>query len=284
MTAALAARTPADHPARRSVLWRASLVWLAGLVVFWGLGRLMLDPLSADAGARLLPPFSAGHWLGTDDLGRDIAARLAAGLPYTLAYALVPAAAALVIGGGIGLFAGAAPRWVNLAIMRTLDVAYTFPPILIALTVVGILGPGFVNCLVALTVYLIAPVARVAESATVVVAHRGYVTAAILAGGSRWSVLRVHVLPNMLPPVLVYLASVLGVMMIIGAGLSFLGLGVSPPTPEWGVMMNELRNVLFVRPAVAVLPGLFLFLTAFALNAIGADLARRVAGRGGASL
>ena len=159
--------------------------------------------------------------------------------------------------------------------MRTVDVFYAFPPILIALAIVGALGPGFVNCLLALTVYLVFPVIRVTESATVQVRSLGFVQAARLSGASTPMILFVQILPNVLPAVLAYVTSVLGIMIMIGAGLSFLGIGASTPTPEWGLMLNELRTAIFANPLVATLPGVFIFLTAFSLNILGEALQRR---------
>lgn len=245
-------------------------LWLALLALFAIAAPLVAgDPDTVAPLARLAMPATDGHLLGTDELGRDLFARLVYGTRYSLAFGLVPAAFALLIGGSLGLVAGYAGRIVNLAVMRLLDVFYTFPPVLIALAVVGVLGPGFINCLVALTIYLVPPVARLMESATAQISTTGYVEAARLSGASSLAILTGQVLPNALPQVMAYLTSVLGVMIVIGAGLSFLGLGVSAPTPEWGSMMNELRTAMFFNPVVAALPGSFIFLTSMSLNIVG---------------
>ncbi len=258
----------------------AALAWLGAMMAFIPLAPfLATDPNAVDALNRLAPPGTAGHLLGTDELGRDLWARIVHGARYSLAFGLVPAAIALAVGGAIGLVAGYAGRTVNMLTMRLLDVFYTFPPVLIALAVVGALGPGFVNCLAALTIYLIPPVARVTEAATIEIAARGYVEAARLSGASSMRILAVQVAPNVLPPVVAYLTSVLGVMIVIGAGLSFLGLGASAPTPEWGLMLNELRTAIFFSPLVAAMPGLFIFLTSLSLNVVGGYLQRRIADR-----
>ena len=254
----------------------AAGVWLAVLLVAaiaapW----IAEDPNAVDPVMRLSPPGTPGHLLGTDNLGRDLLSRLLHGTPYSLAYALVPGGVALAVGGTIGLFAGFGGRVLNAAIMRTVDVFYAFPPILIALAIVGALGPGFVNCLLALTVYLVFPVIRVTESATVQVRSLGFVQAARLSGASTPMILFVQILPNVLPAVLAYVTSVLGIMIMIGAGLSFLGIGASTPTPEWGLMLNELRTAIFANPLVATIPGVFIFLTSFSLNILGEALQRR---------
>ena len=257
-----------------------AVAWLGAMAVFalfapWLAG----DPSAVDPLTRLSPLGTPGHLLGTDDLGRDIWSRIVHGARYSLAFGLVPAAIALVVGGAIGLIAGYAGRSVNMVMMRVLDVFYTFPPILIALAVIGALGPGFVNSLTALTIYLIPPVARVTESATAQISGLGYVEAARISGASHPVILVCQILPNVVPPVIAYLTSVLGVMIIIGAGLSFLGLGASPPTPEWGLMLNELRTVMFFDPVIAAVPGVFIFLTSMALYVLGEALQRRLAFR-----
>jgi peptide/nickel transport system permease protein len=263
----------------KPALWLAS-GWLAAMLVLAAFAPLLVgDPNAVDPLNRLASPGTAGHPLGTDELGRDLGARIAHGARHSLAFGLVPGGVALLLGGLLGLVAGFAGRWVNMAAMRVLDVFYTFPPVLIALAVVGALGPGFLNCLVALTIYLIPPVARVTEAATVEISSRAYVDAARLSGATGLSILLHQVMPNVLPRVLAYLTSVLGVMIIIGAGLSFLGLGVSPPTAEWGLMLNELRSAMFFSPVVAAVPGLFIFLTAASLNLVGEAVERRVAQR-----
>ena len=252
--------------------------WLILMAIFAAIGPLFVtDPNSVDPVNRLAAPGTPGHWLGTDNLGRDMLARIVHGTKYSLAFGLVPAIFALFVGGSLGLIAGYAGRIANMAIMRVMDVLYTFPPVLVALAVVGILGPGFLNCLVALTVYLIAPVCRVTEAATVNVAHNAYIDAARLSGASEAMILLRQVVPNVFPQIMAYLTSVLGVMIVIGAGLSFLGLGVAPPTAEWGLMLNELRTVMFLNPWLAAAPGVFIFLTSVSFNLLGEALERRVA-------
>jgi peptide/nickel transport system permease protein len=258
--------------------------WLSGLSVGWLalLAALYLlrpwiaaDPTAIDALNRLAPPLTPGHLLGTDNLGRDLFSRIVHGTPYSLSFGLLPTVIAVLAGGAIGLVAGYSGRLVNGAIMRLMDVFYAFPPILIALAIIGALGSGFSNCIVALTVVLIPPVARVMESATVQVRGLPYIEAAQLAGAASWRIALVQLLPNVLPPVLAYVTSIIGIMIIIGAGLSFLGLGVETPTPEWGVMLNDLRTAMFINPVVAATPGVFIFLTSLAFSNLGQALERR---------
>ena len=224
------------------------------------------DPYKASMIRRLLPIGSAGHWLGTDELGRDMVARLMYGGRLSLLLGVTPVVFAFFIGTSIGLFAGYVGGWVNMAIMRTLDVFYAFPSVLLAVAVAGALGPGMNNTLIALTLVFVPQVVRVAESVTTQVRALDYVDAARMSGAGALSIVRVHVLRNVLGPVFVYTTGLISVSMILGSGLSFLGLGVKPPEPEWGLMLNTLRSAIYVNPWVAALPGAMIFATSIGFN------------------
>jgi peptide/nickel transport system permease protein len=224
------------------------------------------DPYKASMLRRLLPPGSANHWLGTDELGRDMLTRLIYGGRMSLMIGVLPVFAAFCIGTGIGLVAGYAGGWVNTAIMRTTDVFYAFPSVLLAVAVAGALGPGTSNSLIALTLVFVPQVVRVAESVTTQVRHLDYVDAARLSGDSAFGIIRHHVLGNVLGPVFVYSTGLVSVSMILASGLSFLGLGVRPPEPEWGLMLNTLRTAIYSQPLLAALPGLMIFITSMAFN------------------
>jgi peptide/nickel transport system permease protein len=265
-------------PARDGRFWLAFLSagWLGLLVVlFFFRDFIAVDPSAVDAFKRLAWPLRSGHWLGTDALGRDVFARIVYGTPYSLAFGLVPTAIATLIGGGLGLLAGYGGRFANIVIMRFMDIFYAFPPILIALAIISALGSGFLNCIFALIIVLVPPITRVTESATARVAGLPFIEAAELAGATGSRIAAVQILPNVLPPVLAYVTSVIGIMIIYGAGLSFLGLGVATPTPEWGLMLNELRTAMFINPIVAALPGAFIFVTSLAFSTLGVALERR---------
>jgi peptide/nickel transport system permease protein len=262
-------------PARDAQFWLVSIsvAWLLLLALLFAFRQLIVaDPSAIDALHRLARPLSLGHLLGTDELGRDVFARIIYGAPNSLAFGIVPTVLGTVIGGALGLIAGSSGRIVNLAIMRFMDIFYAFPPILIALAIISALGSGFFNCLVALTLVLVPPITRVTESATVGVCGMPYVEAARFSGAAGWRILLVQVLPNVLPPVLAYVTSIVGIMIIYGAGLSFLGLGVQSPTPEWGLMLNDLRTAMFINPVVAAIPGTFIFLTSLAFSTLGTAL------------
>ena len=286
MTSTVAAEMD-DAPRRRrrlpgpktdAQLWLALLAagWLTLLALLFLLRHVVtVDPDTIDAVNRLAWPLSPGHLLGTDQLGRDLLARIVYGLPYSLAFGLVPTVIATLIGGVLGLLAGYSGRVANIAIMRVMDIFYAFPPILIALGIISALGTGFANCLVALTIVLVPPVTRVVEGATVRVAGIALCRGGATGWAPRWRIALVQILPNVLPPVLAYVTSIVGIMIIYGAGLSFLGLGVETPTPEWGLMLNDLRTAMFVNPVVAAIPGAFIFLTSLAFSTLGTSFESR---------
>jgi peptide/nickel transport system permease protein len=224
------------------------------------------DPYKASMIHRLLPIGSPEHLLGTDELGRDMLSRLMYGGRMSLLMGAMPVVFAFFIGTGIGLFAGYAGGWVNMAIMRTLDVFYAFPSVLLAVAIAGALGPGMSNSLIALTLVFVPQVVRVAESVTTQVRRLDYVDAARLSGAGALSIVRVHVLGNVLGPVFVYSTGLVSVSMILASGLSFLGLGVKPPEAEWGLMLNTLRSAIYVNPIIAALPGAMIFMTSMGFN------------------
>ena len=224
------------------------------------------DPFKASMLKRLLPIGSPGYLLGTDELGRDMVTRLMYGGRLSLLMGVVPVFAAFFIGTSIGLFAGYVGGRVNMVIMRVLDVFYAFPSVLLAVAISGALGPGLSNSLIALTLVFVPQVVRVAESVTTQVRKLDYIEAARMSGSSSFSIIRVHVLGNVLGPVFVYATGLLSVSMILASGLSFLGLGVKPPEPEWGLMLNTLRSAIYNNPWIAALPGAFIFITSIAFN------------------
>jgi peptide/nickel transport system permease protein len=226
----------------------------------------LADPLKGSMLNRLLPVGSAGHWLGTDELGRDMVARLIYGGRLSLLMGVVPVLSAFLIGTTVGLVAGYLGGWVNALIMRVLDVFYAFPSVLLAVAVAGALGPGMSNSLIALTLVFVPQIVRVAESVTTQVRRLDYMEAARMSGASTFSIVRTHVLGNVLGPVFVYATGLFSVCMILGSGLSFLGLGIKPPEPEWGLMLNTLRSAIFINPMVAALPGAMIFLTSICFN------------------
>jgi peptide/nickel transport system permease protein len=224
------------------------------------------DPYKGSMIRRLLPVGSVGYLLGTDELGRDMITRLMYGGRLSLLMGVVPVFAAFGIGTSIGLVAGYMGGRINMVIMRLLDVFYAFPSVLLAVAISGALGPGMSNSLIALTLIFVPQVVRVAESVTTQVRQLDYIEAARMSGASAFSIIRVHVLGNVLGPVFVYSTGLLSVSMILASGLSFLGLGVKPPEAEWGLMLNTLRSAIYINPWIAALPGAMIFMTSIAFN------------------
>jgi peptide/nickel transport system permease protein len=179
---------------------------------------------------------------------------------------LSPVFFALVIGGFLGIVAGFVGGRTNTVIMRTVDVFFAFPSVLLAVAISGALGAGIANAMLALTVVFIPPIARVAESVTTQVRSLDFVEAARASGAGAFTIIRVHILGNVLGPIFVYATSLVSVSMILAAGLSFLGLGTKPPDPEWGLMLNTLRTAIYIQPWVAALPGALIFVVSISFN------------------
>jgi len=230
------------------------------------------DPYLGSIMKRLKPIGTEHYPFGSDELGRDMLSRLIVGTRLSLFIGITPVLCAFVLGATIGVVAGYAGGLVNTLIMRTVDVFYAFPSVLLAIALSGVLGAGVFNSLLSLTVVFIPQIARVAESVTTQVRGRDYVEAARASGAGAFTIVRVHVLGNVLGPIFVYATSLIAVSMILASGLSFLGLGVKPPEPEWGLMLNTLRTAIYVQPWVAALPGVMIFVTSISFNVLSDGL------------
>ncbi|MGD9805281.1 MAG: ABC transporter permease [Hyphomicrobiaceae bacterium] len=231
-----------------------------------------VDPYKTNILRRLKEIGYPGHPLGTDQTGRDMLARLIYGGRLSLFMGVTPVAIALAIGGLLGVLAGYAGGALNMAIMRTMDIFYAFPSVLLAIAISGALGAGIGNAILSLSVVFIPPIARVAETITTQVRTLDYVEAARASGASSLRIIRIHVLSNVLGAIFVYATSLISVSIILASGLSFLGLGTKPPEPEWGLMLNELRQAIYVTPYVAALPGVMIFLTSLSFNLLSDGL------------
>ncbi|NMG40356.1 ABC transporter permease subunit [Chelativorans sp. ZYF759] len=230
------------------------------------------DPYQGSMIRRLQPFGTAGHPLGTDELGRDMLSRLIHGGRLSLLIGILPVFNAFIIGTLLGVIAGYNGGWANSAIMRTIDVFYAFPSVLLAIAISGALGAGILNSIVSLTIVFIPPIARVAESVTTSVRNLDFVDAARASGAGAMTIMRVHVMGNVLGPIFVYATSLISVSMILAAGLSFLGLGTRPPQPEWGLMLNTLRTAIYVNPWLAALPGVMIFAVSIGFNLLSDGL------------
>ncbi|WP_027283347.1 ABC transporter permease [Rubritepida flocculans] len=230
------------------------------------------DPYQGSMIRRLRPIGTENYPLGTDELGRDMLSRLIYGGRLSWFMGILPVALAFVIGTTLGVTAGFVGGKVNMLIMRVTDVFYAFPSVLLAVAISGALGAGILNAILALTLVFIPPIIRVAESVTTGVRNLDFVDAARASGASAFTIVRVHVLGNVLGPIFIYATSLISVCMILASGLSFLGLGTRPPEPEWGLMLNTLRTAIYVQPWVAVLPGACIFVTSICFNLVSDGL------------
>lgn len=232
----------------------------------------LADPYQGSMIRRLRAIGTPNYPLGTDELGRDMLARLIYGGRLSLLIGILPVILAFFIGTTLGLVAGYLGGWVNTAIMRTIDVFYAFPSVLLAIAISGALGAGIVNSIVSLTVIFVPQITRVAESVTTGVRNLDFVDAARASGAGALTIMRVHMLGNVLGSIFVYATGLISVSMILAAGLSFLGLGTKPPEPEWGLMLNTLRTAIYINPWVAAMPGVMIFAVSICFNLLSDGL------------
>jgi peptide/nickel transport system permease protein len=257
-----------------------SLVFLFGLLLASVVPQAFtpFNPLIGDYTLGLKPP-SAQHWFGTDRLGRDVFARTIHGTRYSLLIGLGGMAISLAFGIVLGILAGQRSRLLDEATSRVFDVLSSFPGVLLALLVVTFLGQGMVNIAIAVGIAGIPKFGRVIRAQTQLVRDADYVTHAVVYGLSSWQVFIRHVLPNVLVAVPVIATVYIGNTILAVSGLSFLGLGPQPPTPEWGVMLAESRDVLRVAWWPGVFPGLAITLTVIAFTVVGNALQKKFEGR-----
>ncbi|WP_257166238.1 ABC transporter permease [Bradyrhizobium sp. SRS-191] len=262
---------------RRIVRDKVSMVCVAVLLLIVLSALLapylhLADPYQGSMIRRLRHIGTPNYPLGTDELGRDMLARLIYGGRLSLLIGISPVILAFGIGTMLGLVAGYVGGWVNTMIMRTIDVFYAFPSVLLAIAISGALGAGITNSIVSLTIVFVPQITRVAESVTTGVRNRDFVEAARASGANAFTIMRAHMLGNVLGPIFVYATGLISVSMILAAGLSFLGLGTKPPEPEWGLMLNTLRTAIYVNPWVAALPGVMIFAVSICFNLLSDGL------------
>jgi peptide/nickel transport system permease protein len=230
------------------------------------------DPYKESIAGRLKPFGWRDHPLGTDELGRDMLSRLLFGGRVSLLMGVVPVLIASLVGGMLGVIGGFVGGRTNTAIMRTMDVFYAFPSVLLAVAIAGAMGGGMANGMLALTLVFIPPMCRVAETATTQVRALDFIEAARASGARTMTIIRYHVLGNVLGPVFIYASSLVSVSILLASGLSFLGLGVRPPLPDWGLMLSTLRQSIYVVPLVCALPGMAIFITSICCNLVSDGL------------
>lgn len=225
-------------------------------------------PTEADPALRLAGIGTPGHWLGLDGQGRDMLSRLLHGTRISLLTGLLPVALGMLIAVPLGLLSAYYQRTGQI-IMRAMDVLFAFPMVLLAIMFAAFLGPGLVNLMIALVLVLIPYNTRVAYVEALAQKNAGYIEAARASGTSDANILFKEMLPHVASASVVYSMTIVGTIIVTAAGLSFLGLGVQPPTAEWGIMTSEGRTVLHIAPHVATLPGVAIFLLVTGFNLIG---------------
>jgi peptide/nickel transport system permease protein len=229
------------------------------------------DPTAFTLGQQLRPP-SATYPLGTDELGRDILSRVLIGARITLLITLGAVLVSLLIGTTLGIVAGYRGGWWDTLIMRLMDVLLAMPGFLLAIAIIAALGAGTLNVVIAVGIFSIPAFARVARGSTLSVKQQDYVLAARALGASDGTIMWQHVLPNVAPPLVVQTTLRLATAILTASGLSFLGLGPQPPTPEWGAMLSTGRNFITSSPQLATIPGLAILLVAMGFNLLGDGL------------
>jgi len=227
-----------------------------------------------DPSSRLLPP-SIKYFFGTDHLGRDIFSRVVYGARIALWVGLLVVLVEAGIGVPLGLLAGFYGGRIDKFISAITDLIWAFPPIILALAIVTILGPGLTNVVIAVAVVSWAPYTRVVRAKTLSIVSREFIIAARAIGESSLSIMLRYILPNILPPIIVLATLTIPSAILYTTALSFLGFGAQPPTPDWGLMLNEGRDYIFMAPWCCVFPGLFITLTALSFNLLG-DALREV--------
>lgn len=229
------------------------------------------DPIVQDILNRYQAP-SVNHWLGTDELGRDIFSRIIYGTRISIQIGVIAVGISMAIGIFLGAIAGYFGKWVDHVIMRVIDVLMAFPSILLAIAMVAVLGPGLTNAMIAVGIVGVPHFARIVRSTVLSVKETEYIEAARAIGARDKRILFRHVLPNCLAPIIVQTTLSIGTAILDAAGLSFLGLGAQPPSPEWGAMLSDGRAALQTAPWVVTFPGLAILFTVLGFNLLGDGL------------
>jgi peptide/nickel transport system permease protein len=246
------------------------LVFLSIIVLIAALAPVIAthSPTEQSLLRRLQGP-SAEHYFGTDELGRDVFSRVVHGSRYSLFIGFSGALGGLIIGLTLGMFAGYFGGWVDQIIMRVIDIMLSFPGVLMAILIVSVLGPGIYNLIIALSIWFTPTIARLIRGTVLSLKGQDFVIAATSLGAGSFRIMTRHLLPNATSPLIVYGTLSVAVALLVAAGLSFLGLGAQPPTPEWGAMIGSGRQYLRDASNVTLFPGLAIFFTVLSLNFIG---------------
>lgn len=246
---------------------------VAGFVLVAVLAPVLVpfNPVQGDLKDRLQPP-SITHWLGTDELGRDLLSRVVYGARVSLQIQVVAVVLALILGVTLGSVGGYVGGYADNVIMRSMDVLLAFPSIFLALGIIAALGTGLFNLMLAAGIASIPQFARIVRASVLSLKEREFVEAARALGSGSGRVMFRHLLPNCLAPIIVASTLRMATVLLTASGLSFLGLGVQPPTPEWGAMLSNARSYLIVAPHVATIPGLAIMIVVVGFNLFGDGL------------
>ena len=257
---------------RRPVALTATLVVVAFVVIALGAPYWApYDPIKTDYRAIRKAP-SAAHLLGTDEVGRDVLSRLIWGARASLLAGAVPVTIALLVSLPLGLLSGCAGGWLDGLIMRITDAMLAIPFLIVAIALAAFLGPSLINAMLAIGIAALPTFLRLARGTALALTTEEFVVSAQALGCSRLRVAVRHVLPNMLPPLLIQSSLTVAAAIIAEASLSFLGLGQQPPAPSWGSMLNAAQRYLSQAPWIALYPGLMIFTVVMALNVVGDGL------------
>ena len=256
---------------KTAMLGLVLLIFVVGIAVFADVIVPYENAIAQDIPNRLQGP-SAAHWFGTDEAGRDLFARIVHGSRYSLAIGIITTIVSMIIGGLLGAVAAYYGGWVDNVIMRITDVIMTVPPILLSLAVVAALGANLRNLLIAITVSCVPGIIRMVRSVVLGVVEEDYIEAARSYGTSDMRIILKYVIPNALGPIIVTATMNVATMILSASGLSFLGMGVQPPAPEWGALLPDAETYMFSAPHLLYIPGLFIVIAALSFNLAGDGL------------
>ena len=252
---------------RFALVGAAFMVFIAFMAVFAPIVSTH-DPYAQSLRKRMKPP-TAEHWLGTDEVGRDVYSRLVYGARISLFVGIVGTAAGVVCGTIVGLISGFFGGWVDTLVMRVIDIMYSFPGIVLAILLISVLGPSIFNLILVLAIWAVPSLSRIVRGNVLSLKEQDYAEAARALGAGRLRIMFVHLLPNSLAPIIVYATLGVAGAILTTAALGFLGLGVQPPQAEWGNMLSNGRQYLRRAPLLMVFPGALISMTVISINLIG---------------
>ncbi|MDQ0201710.1 ABC transporter permease [Neobacillus ginsengisoli] len=256
---------------QKTAFWASLFILLLIIIAVIGPYIAPHDPYKPDYNALLKGP-SKDHIAGTDEYGRDIFSRLLAGARISLSVSFLSVSIGAIIGTILGLVSGYFGGWLDRLIMRASDVMFAFPDILLAIAIVAILGPGLTNVVIAVSIFGVPSFARLVRGSTLEAKETLFVEAAKSMGASHIRIMFQHILPETLGSLIVFVSMRIGTAILAASSLSFLGLGASPETPDWGAMLSLGRDYLGTSPHVVIMPGIAIFLTVLAFNVVGDGL------------